>query len=127
MDNNTYNNNNNVNTNVLTIQPEILQLDNVQNFKQLIKVNNRSNQRLENCFFCLYNTGKYQFVPDHFSLEGRESKIVAVHLKSKSNNNSGGNSGSSSKQFAYLKVKNISKRLVLLTNYNNNTNKNEHK
>lgn len=53
-------------TDFVTIEPEIVQF--ARDNHQTIKIINNTNQTLTNFFFCLYNTEKFAFQPDSFSL-----------------------------------------------------------
>ena len=68
-----------MNKEVITMEPEQLQFG--EETKQLIKVTNRTQDTLDNCFFCMFNTAKYQFSPESFSLEPQEQKLITVTLK----------------------------------------------
>lgn len=57
---------NSMNKEVITMEPEQLQFG--EENKQLIKVTNRTQDTLDNCFFCMFNTAKYHFSPESFSL-----------------------------------------------------------
>ena len=61
------------------MEPEQLQFG--EETKELIKVTNRTQDTLDNCFFCMFNTAKYQFSPESFSLEPQEQKLITVTLK----------------------------------------------
>lgn len=56
-----------MNKEVITLEPEHLQFG--TDTKQLIKVTNQTEDKLDNCFFCMFNTTKYQFSPESFTLE----------------------------------------------------------
>lgn len=94
----------------ISLEPEIVQFG--SQIKQLIKVSNRTFDTISNCFFCLFNTSKYEFAPESFKLEAGESKIITVTLLSKGND-------FKHKQFAYIKSKNFSKRITLLSSSQN--------
>ena len=51
---------------IVTIEPEVVQFgrDNIQT----IKIINNTSATITNFFFCLYNTEKFTFSPDSFSL-----------------------------------------------------------
>jgi hypothetical protein len=53
---------------IVTIEPEAVQFgrENVQT----IKIINNTSANINNFFFCLYNTEKFTFTPDSFSLAG---------------------------------------------------------
>jgi hypothetical protein len=88
----------------ISLTPEVIQFD--QNHKQLIKVSNHSNEVVRNCYFCLFNTNKYEFCPDAFSLQPREQKLVQVTLKLIIWDGP-------VKEFAYFKAKDVNKRITL--------------
>ena len=93
-----------MNKEVIALEPEQLQFG--EENRQLIKVTNKTQDTLENCFFCMFNTAKYQFAPESFSLEPQEQKLITVTLKLPITH-------SYSKEFAYLKTKNINKRIII--------------
>lgn len=76
---------------------------------QTIKIINNTSSAISNFFFCLYNTEKFAFTPDSFSLSPNEHKLVTIALKIKS-------ARSVAKEFAYLKSTDINKRITLLIN-----------
>ena len=45
----------------VVIEPEIIEFNNVEH--QNFKIINKTSQRIDNCFFCLFNVGKYEFSP----------------------------------------------------------------
>jgi hypothetical protein len=79
---------------IVTIEPEIVQFGR-DNF-QTIKIINNTSSPIANFFFCLFNTEKFSFSPDSFSLAPNEHKLVTITLKIKS-------ARSVAKEFAYLK------------------------
>jgi|LakMenE18May11ns_1017448.scaffolds.fasta_scaffold9662443_1 hypothetical protein len=68
-------------TDIITIEPEIVQFgrDNLQT----IKIINNTPAPITDIFFCLYNTEKFSFSPDTFSLAGHEHILVKITLKLK--------------------------------------------
>ena len=92
---------------VVTIEPEVVQFG--RDSLQTIKIINNTSSTISNFFFCLYNTEKFAFTPDSFSLAPNEHKLVTVSLKIKSVR-------SVAKEFAYLKSTEINKRITLLVN-----------
>ncbi len=79
---------------IVTIEPEVVQFgrDNIQT----IKIINNTSAAIPNFFFCLYNTEKFTFSPDSFSLAPKEHRLVTITLRLKSVR-------SVAKEFAYLK------------------------
>ncbi len=67
---------------IVTIEPEIVQFgrENIQT----IKIINNTSSLISNFFFCLYNTEKFAFAPDSFSLAPNEHKLVTITLRIKS-------------------------------------------
>lgn len=96
-----------MNRDPIALDPEHLQFG--DDSKQLIKVTNKTSDTLDNCFFCMFNTSKYQFSPEAFTLNPHEQKLITVTLKLKP-------STSYSKEFAYLKTLNINKRIIIHNN-----------
>ena len=89
------------------MEPETVQFG--RESTQTIKVINHTANPIPNFFFCLYNSEKFTFAPDSFSLAPREHKLVNVTLKVKSTRNA-------AKEFAYLKSTEVNKRITLLIN-----------
>lgn len=74
-----------------------------------MKVVNNTGSHIANLFFCLYNTEKFTFSPDSFSLAPYEHKLVTVTLRLRA-------AKSSVREFAYLKAADINRRITLLVN-----------
>jgi hypothetical protein len=51
---------------IVSIEPEVVQFG--REGQQTIKVINNTSSPIPNVFFCLYNTEKFAFTPDAFSL-----------------------------------------------------------
>ena len=66
----------------IVVEPEIVQIG--KEDSQLIKITNRTSEYLDNFFFCLYNTEKFEFSPDSFNLAPNEQKIITLTLKLRS-------------------------------------------
>lgn len=67
---------------IITIEPEIVQFG--RENTQTIKIINNTPSPISNFFFCLYNTEKFSFSPDSFSLSPNEHKLITISLKIKS-------------------------------------------
>jgi hypothetical protein len=92
---------------IVTIEPEVVQFG--RDTSQTIKIINNTGAPIPNFFFCLYNTEKFAFAPDSFSLAPHEHRLVTITLRLKA-------ARSAAKEFAYLKSSEINRRITLLVN-----------